>query len=50
MNMAYILFLICCGINGAMMTHNGLSFVSWEYWVCLMLPIVSWMLGRMYNE
>lgn len=50
MNIAYIFFLICCFINGTMLTHNGLSFASWEYWVCLLLPIATFTFGRMYGE
>lgn len=47
--MAFIIHLICCGISGAMCAHLDVWFTSWEYWVFIALPIVSYYCGRHYE-
>jgi hypothetical protein len=44
--MAFIIYLICCAANGALMNHLGISLAQWEYWAFLALPIVSFICGR----
>ena len=49
MKIAYIIFLICCAVNGAMLAHNNVNILSWEYWVCTLIPIVAWVCGRAHG-
>ena len=49
-SMAYVIYLICCGMNGVLMSHLGLSLGRWEYWVSMTLIIVSWICGREYEN
>ena len=50
MNIPYIIFLLCCAINGAMLGHFDVHLTQWEYWVCLALPITAWICGRAYGR
>lgn len=48
--MAYVIYLICCGIHGVLMYHLDISWTQWEYWALYALIIVSWICGREWGE
>ena len=47
--MAYVIYLICCAMNGVFMHHLGISAGQWEFWASTTLIIVSWICGREYE-
>jgi hypothetical protein len=50
MNIALIIFWLCAGLNGAMLALNDISILSWQYWVWMLIPIVTWLCGRFHEE
>ena len=48
--MAYVIYLICVGMNSVLLHHLGLSVAQWEYWLSITLIIVAWICGREYKK
>lgn len=46
----FVVHLFICGINSAMLTLNGLTPDTWQWWVGCFCPIVSYFCGRAYED
>ena len=42
----YTVYLIMVVINSTMCVANGFGFNTWQYWVWLVIPMMSWIAGR----
>lgn len=50
MNWAYIVFLLCSGLNGVLLGMHDVNVLSLKYIVWVSIPIVTWLCGRFYKE
>lgn len=48
--MAYVIYLICVGMNSVLMHHLDISIIQWEYWASLTLIVIVWICGREYES
>lgn len=47
--MAFVIYLVCCGMHGVLMSYLDISVAQWEYWISLTILIASWICGREYE-
>ena len=43
--MAYVIYLICVGMNSVLMHHLDMSIIQWEYWASLTLMVIAYICG-----
>ena len=42
----YFVYLLMAGIDGAVLTANGYSLGDWQWWVWMIIPVITYIAGR----
>lgn len=46
----YVVYLLMCGLNGAMCTAHGFHFGQWQFWAWSGIVILSFIAGSNYRK
>lgn len=44
--MAYIIYLVLCGLNGVMLSTANISPADWQFWVSILCVVGAWLCGK----